>query len=155
MLKIRLRDDNKSNFYYVCGTYKTPNQTYKIRYHSTGKSTKNEAEKYLWWFQQKLDGGEFKDNKTLKPILIMNTNTGEVFSAEDFKKMSQSMTEDELNDFVEVDPNELTKKQMAQNLVSLFDHRSTVGKQLTNARSKKKNKAKRRTAKKSRKKNRR
>jgi integrase len=67
MLKIRLRDDNKSNFYYVCGTYKTPNQTYKIRYHSTGKSTKNEAEKYLWWFQQKLDRGEFKDNKTLKP----------------------------------------------------------------------------------------
>lgn len=82
----------------------------------------------------------------------MNTNTGDVLKFDDLKKLN--LTEDELNDWVEVSEDDMTPRQKARREVSLFDHRSTLGKQLTDARSKKKKKAKRRTSKKSRKKNR-
>ena len=82
----------------------------------------------------------------------MNTNTGEILGLEDLKKLN--LTEKQMNDWVEVDGEQMTDKQKKQQSVSLFDHRSSLGKQLTEVRSKKKSKAKRRAAKKSRKNNR-
>lgn len=82
----------------------------------------------------------------------MNTNTGEILNLEDLKKLN--LTEDQMKEWVEVEEEQLTKKQKKEQLVSLFDHRSSLGKQLTDIRSKKSKKAKRRAAKKSRKNNR-
>ena len=65
MLKITKRKDNRSKYWYIRGTYKTPDKVYTINSVSTGKINKKEAEDFLWKFQEKLNLGV-----TIKKITI-------------------------------------------------------------------------------------
>ncbi len=61
MLKITKRKNSK--YLQIRGTYKTPFQTYRIHYESTGTINKQKAEEFLWGFQKQLDQGTYKQNK--------------------------------------------------------------------------------------------
>lgn len=91
----------------------------------------------------------------------MNPHTGQIFSDFEVKDLQKlfydgELEEDVTKDFVRVDEINMTQRQKTERKVSLKDHRSKLGKQLTSVRSdlKKKKKAKRKISKKSRKKNR-
>ena len=91
----------------------------------------------------------------------MNPNTGEIFSGEQMKEMHEALSKDEFlkqtKDFIPVDKNDMTKRQLSEMQVSMKDNRSKLGKkriEVMSSINNKKRKAKKRAAKKSRKKNR-
>ncbi len=61
----------------------------------------------------------------------MNTNTGNIIP----KEVYDALSEIEKIDHVQIETNHMTKIQKANSKVSLHDHRSTLGKQLTSIRS--------------------
>jgi hypothetical protein len=63
----------------------------------------------------------------------MNTNNGTIIDPEAFN----DLLEDEKKDYVIVENRDMTKKQQREQKVSLHDHRSKLGKQLTQARQQK------------------
>jgi len=63
--------------------------------------------------------------------MLMDVNTGRVYEG-DPDALRKELGLDAL---VEVDPDAMTEKQRAEKQVSLNDHRSQVGKQLTRIRS--------------------
>ena len=58
MLKISKRKDNRSKYWYIRGTYKTPDKVFTINSVSTGKINKKDAEEFLFNFQKKLNIGQ-------------------------------------------------------------------------------------------------
>lgn len=60
----------------------------------------------------------------------MNTQTGGLVTEFELKELSEELKED----YVEINPDFATKMQMASRKVSLHDHRSVLGKQLTQER---------------------
>jgi len=63
----------------------------------------------------------------------MNTDTGNIIP----KEVYDAFSEIEKIDHVHIQTNHMTKIQKANSKVSLHDHRSKLGKQLTNIRSQK------------------
>ena len=62
----------------------------------------------------------------------MDTKNGKVYTAEEFQEKFPDAEERE--DMVEFDPTEMTCKQRASGRISLHDHRSKLGRVLTDKR---------------------
>jgi len=75
MLKISKRKDNRSKYWYIRGTYKTPDKVFTINSVSTGKINKKDAEEFLFNFQKKLNIGQNIKKITIKEATDKLTNS--------------------------------------------------------------------------------
>lgn len=64
----------------------------------------------------------------------MNIDNGELVNLEDYPELTKQMAESFANNFLSVEDKDITKLQKINKKVSLKDHRSVLGKQLTKAR---------------------